>query len=74
MELRDLPGALARVTAVLAEQNANIEEIFHQRAFTNLPVQTVEVDFVLETRDPEHVQQVIQALAAGGFPARLHND
>ena len=74
VELRDLPGALARVTAVLAEQNANIEEIFHQRASTNLPVQTVEVDFVLETRDPEHVQQVIQALAAGGFPARLHND
>jgi threonine dehydratase len=74
VELRDLPGALARVTAVLAEQNANIEEIFHQRAFTNLPVQTVEVDFVLETRDQEHVQQVIHALAAGGFPARLHND
>ena len=74
VELRDLPGALARVTAILAEQNANIEEIFHQRAFTNLPVQTVEVDFVLETRDREHVQQVIQALAAAGFPARLHND
>jgi threonine dehydratase len=74
VELRDLPGALARVTAILAEQNANIEEIFHQRAFTNLPVQTAEVDFVLETRDQEHVQQVIQALAAGGFPAQLHND
>jgi threonine dehydratase len=74
VELRDLPGALARVTAILAEQNANIEEIFHQRAFTNLPVQTVEVDFVLETRDQEHVQQVIHALAAAGFPARLHND
>ena len=74
VELRDLPGALARVTAILAEQNANIEEIFHQRAFTNLPVQTAEVDFVLETRDREHVQQVIQALGAGGFPAQLHND
>jgi threonine dehydratase len=74
VELRDLPGALARVTAILAEQNANIEEIFHQRAFTNLPVQTVEVDFVLETRDQEHVQQVIQALGDAGFPARLHND
>jgi threonine dehydratase len=74
VELRDLPGALARVTAILAEQNANIEEIFHQRAFTNLPVQTVEVDFVLETRDQEHVQQVIRALAGAGFPARLHND
>jgi threonine dehydratase len=74
VELRDLPGALAQVTACLAEQNANIEEIFHQRAFTSLPVQTVEVDFVLETRDREHVQQVIDALAAAGFSARLHND
>jgi threonine dehydratase len=74
VELRDLPGALAPVTAILAEQNANIEEIFHQRAFTNLPVQTAEVDFVLETRDREHVQQVIHALGAGGFPAQLHND
>ncbi len=74
VELRDLPGALAKVTACLAEQNANIEEIYHQRAFTNLPVQAVEVDFVLETRDHEHVQQVIAALAAGGFKACLHND
>jgi threonine dehydratase len=74
VELRDLPGALAKVTACLAEQNANIEEISHQRAFTSLPVQSVEVDFVLETRDHEHVQQVLDALAAAGFPARLHND
>ncbi len=74
VELRDLPGALARVTACLAEQNANIEEISHQRAFTSLPVQSVEVDFVLETRDHEHVQQVLAALAAIGVAARLHND
>jgi threonine dehydratase len=74
VELRDLPGALAKVTACLAEQNANIEEISHQRAFTSLPVQSVEVDFVLETRDHDHVQQVIAALAAAGFVARLHND
>jgi threonine dehydratase len=74
VQLRDLPGALARVTACLAEQNANIEEIFHQRAFTNLPVQSVEVDFVVQTRDHEHVQQVIAALAQAGFEARLNND
>lgn len=74
VELRDLPGALAQVTACLAEQNANIEEISHQRAFTSLPVQSVEVDFVLETRDHEHVQQVIRALVAAGFAARLHNE
>ncbi len=74
VQLRDLPGSMAQVTQCLAEQNANVEEIFHQRAFTNLPVQTVEVDFVLETRDHEHVQQVLCALDAMGFKAELHND
>lgn len=74
VQLRDLPGALARVTTCLAEENANIEEIFHQRAFTNLPVQSVEVDFVVQTRDREHVQQVLASLAQAGFQARLNND
>ena len=74
VELRDLPGSLAQVTACLAEANANIEEVHHQRAFTHVPVRTAEVDFVLETRGHEHVQQVIEALARAGFAARLHND
>ncbi len=74
VELRDLPGSLAQVTACLAEANANIEEVHHQRAFTHVPVRTAEVDFVLETRSHEHVQQIIEALARAGFSARLHND
>src|SRR5262249_41554906 len=56
VELRDLPGSLAQVTACLADANANIEEVHHQRAFTHLPVRTAQVDFVLETRSHEHVR------------------
>lgn len=74
VQLRDLPGSLAKVTACLAEANANIEEVHHERAFSHLPVQSAEVDFVLETRDHEHVQQIIAALAQAGFEARLHNE
>jgi len=73
VELRDLPGSLAKVTAALAEANANIEEVHHERAFTRLPVQSAVVDFVLQTRSHEHVQQIIAALDAAGFKARLHN-
>jgi threonine dehydratase len=73
VQLRDLPGALARVTACLAEANANIEEVHHERAFTRLPVQTAEVDFVLQTRGHEHVRQIIAALEAAGFQARRHD-
>jgi len=71
VELRDLPGALATVTACLAAVNANIEEVHHQRAFTNLPLQSAEVDFVLQTRGPEHVAEIIGALRAAGFAARI---
>jgi threonine dehydratase len=73
VELRDLPGSLAKVTAALAEANANIEEVHHERAFTHLPVQSAVVDFVLQTRGHEHVRQIIAAVEAAGFKARLHN-
>lgn len=72
--LRDLPGSLAKVTAAIAEANANIEEVHHQRAFTNLSLQETEVDFVLETRGFAHVEQVIARLKSLGFDARLDND
>jgi threonine dehydratase len=73
VQLRDLPGSLAKITACLADANANIEEVHHQRVFSNLPVQSTEVDFVLETRGHEHVGQIIAALETAGFHARLHN-
>ncbi len=72
VEVRDLPGSLARVTACLAEQNANIEEVHHQRAFTALAVQNAEVDLVLKTRNHEHVAQIVAALKRAGFNARAH--
>lgn len=73
VQVRDLPGSLARVTACLAEQNANIEEVHHQRAFTHLAVQNAEVDLVLKTRNHEHVGEIVAALAAAGFAARVRN-
>ncbi len=74
VEMRDLPGALAKVTACLAEANANIEEVHHQRAFTDLPVLSAEVEFVLQTRGPEHVREILAALAGAGFKAEVVHD
>jgi threonine dehydratase len=72
VELRDLPGALAKITTVIAEANANIEEVHHQRAFTNLPVQSAEVEFVLKTRDAAHIEEIVAKLNAAGFKAKRH--
>ncbi|MBO9354463.1 threonine ammonia-lyase [Bordetella petrii] len=73
VDLRDLPGALAHATKLIADAQANITEVHHQRAFTALPVRNVEVDFVLQTRGPEHIQEVIRALNAAGFAASNHD-
>jgi threonine dehydratase len=66
---RDTPGVLARITAVVAEAGANIDEVHHQRAFSTLSAQSVEVELVLQTRNPAHVAEVVQRLQASGFDA-----
>ena len=67
---RDVPGNLARITALVAEAGANIDEVHHQRAFTLLAAQNVEIELVLQTRGHAHVQQVIERLQAAGFAAK----
>ena len=66
---RDAPGVLAHITAIVAEAGANIDEVHHQRAFSSLSVQTVEVELVLQTRNPAHVQQLVERLLAAGYQA-----
>ncbi|SFM28173.1 threonine ammonia-lyase [Variovorax sp. OV329] len=64
---RDVPGILARITAVVAEAGANIDEVHHQRAFTMLAAQNVEIELVLQTRGREHLASVLAALRQAGF-------
>ena len=66
---RDVPGSLARITAVVGEAGANVDEVHHQRAFTMLAAQNVEIELVLQTRGRAHIQAVLQALRAAGFEA-----
>ncbi|MGE4330478.1 threonine ammonia-lyase [Diaphorobacter sp.] len=68
---RDVPGMLARITAIVAETGANIEEVHHQRAFTLLAAQNVEIELVLQTRGQAHVQQVLDMLHAAQMQAQL---
>ena len=68
---RDVPGNLARITSVVAEAGANIDEVHHQRAFTLLAAQNVAIELVLQTRGRGHVQQVIEALRTAGFDTQL---
>ena len=73
VDLRDIPGALARATQVIANAQGNIEEVHHQRAFTHLPARSVEVDIVVQARDSAHIALIIDELNQTGFHAVLHN-
>jgi len=67
---RDVPGALAKITAVVGDAGANIDEVHHQRAFTVLAAQNVEIELVVQTRGREHVAALLAALRAAGFEAQ----
>jgi threonine dehydratase len=67
---RDVPGSLARITAIVSEAGANIDEVHHQRAFTMLAAQNVDIELVVQTRGRDHIRDVIDALHAGGFQAQ----
>jgi len=63
----DRPGALARVTAAVADMGLNVLSVEHHRSGLRLPLDQVEVVLTLETRDPEHSGQVLARLRAEGY-------
>lgn len=67
----DAPGALADLTRRLAEQKANVIQIAHQRAFTDLSLRSVEVEVTYETLGGDHNRRIIEALRAAGYDAMV---
>ena len=68
---RDVPGMLARIVTTVADAGANVEEVHHQRAFTALAVQNVEIELVLQTRGPAHIAELLQRLRDVGLQAEV---
>lgn len=69
--LPDRPGALAEVTRLLADADANVVEVSHQRSFGGVPLREAEVELTLATRGREHVTQLRRALDALGYRVTL---
>jgi threonine dehydratase len=69
--LPDRPGQLARVSALVAECNANVVEVLHTRHNGGLLISQVELELHIETRGPEHAEQVITRLRDDGFAPRV---
>jgi threonine dehydratase len=65
--LVDRPGALARLTALIAEVRANILHIEHDRAFSRAGIGESEVELTLETSGPDQIAAIKARLASAGY-------
>jgi threonine dehydratase len=63
----DRPGKLAALLDHVAETNANVIEVMHQRAMWLAPLGRVGIEMVLEVRDEQHGREVHRHLEESGY-------
>ena len=61
--IKDRPGNLAQLTALVAGIGANILQIGQSRGFGKLAIGETEVELVLETSGPDHQERIRKLLA-----------
>ena len=67
VHLPDYPGALHRLTGILAEHRANLVETSYDRAYHGVNLGDTAIDITMETRGPEHIAELIVALGAADY-------
>ena len=63
----DLPGSLAKLTAIVAENGGNVIEVYHQRQFADIALKYTNIELVVETKDARHTDMVVKAMQGEGF-------
>lgn len=71
VQLADIPGSLAQLSADIAATRANIYLISHDRRSIALPLGRTEVLLELETRGYEHIEEVIRHLTGRGYDVEV---
>jgi threonine dehydratase len=68
----DRPGLLGDLATRLGAAGANILEVSHHRLMLDVPARGVSIDITIETRDRQHAESILDALAHDGLtPRRL---
>jgi threonine dehydratase len=67
VHLPDYPGALHRLTGILAQHRANIVETAYDRAYYGVNLGDTAIDITMETRGPDHIVELLSALSASGY-------
>lgn len=67
IHLPDFPGALHRLTGILADHRANIVETAYDRAYHGVNLGDTAIDITMETRGPDHIAELLAALVSAGY-------
>jgi threonine dehydratase len=65
--LKDRPGELMRMLAIISEMRINIIDVRHQRISNRLPIMEREESIAMETRDREQCDELLRRLRAEGY-------
>jgi len=60
--VNDQPGMLSHVSHLLSESGASVKDVYHNRAFGRVEPGNVEIDWILETRGHDHIEELLTAL------------
>jgi threonine dehydratase len=66
-KIPDRPGGLATLLGLLAKVGANVIDVEHLRDGMDLHVRETAVQLVLQTRGPEHDEQILETVRAAGY-------
>jgi len=67
VRIPDLPGGLADLLSDLADVEANVLDVVHERTSASLALDEVEVSLQVETRGVEHADRVLARLRERGY-------
>jgi threonine dehydratase len=67
IHLLDKPGALLELTGIIANHRVNIVDTLYNRAYYGVNLGDTTIDITMETRGPEQVAELLEALTGGGY-------
>jgi len=73
VKIKDVPGKMAEISALIADHDANIHTVRHERAVGDLTVGEAYLVFQVETSGKEHARTITQAIADHGYEVTVVN-
>ncbi len=71
--IADVPGEIARIADIVAQRGGNFIDLKHHRIFTSLPAKDAVLDIELETRDRQHLEDILDDMRTAGYEVCILN-